>query len=85
MTFVEREQNYPTKRPVIGGLAIGDHVVCDAKRGAFRPCIWCGSNTFTVALGKGPHVAQLRCDECGCGGRWLKLRYLQRGKRELTE
>jgi hypothetical protein len=51
-------------------LRLGDRVECRGQKGLFRSCR-CGSNSFTVMSGAGPHAAQLRCDECGCGGRWV--------------
>jgi hypothetical protein len=44
-------------------LRLGDSI-------EFRRCR-CGSAWFTVRPGKGPHVAQLRCDGCGKFGRWI--------------
>jgi hypothetical protein len=56
----------PTERP----LRLNDTVACDQPTGVFRPCA-CGCTTFTVQEGKGPHAAQLTCDHCRRGGRWL--------------
>jgi hypothetical protein len=50
---------------------MGASVICDAADGLFSKCRRCGSTTFTVMAGIGPHVAQLRCDGCRTGGRWL--------------
>jgi hypothetical protein len=77
---------FPTERPVQrprtttttnkarrpGGrpLAMDDRLICDAPNGLFRPC-GCGGIMFTVVVGVGPHVAQLVCDACQRGGRWL--------------
>lgn len=36
-----------------------------------RPCPTCGSTTFRVGPGKGPHIAELICTGCERGGRWL--------------
>jgi hypothetical protein len=58
------------RRPGGRPLAMDDRLVCDAPNGLFRPCN-CGSVTFTVMPGVGPHVAQLACDACHRGGRWL--------------
>ena len=49
---------------------MGDRVLCDQLVGLFRRCR-CGSENFTVMEGIGPHAAQLRCECCGLGGRWL--------------
>jgi hypothetical protein len=49
---------------------MGETIRCDAPDGLFRRCR-CGSAKFTVMAGVGPHVAQLRCDACKTGGRWL--------------
>jgi hypothetical protein len=51
-------------------LAMDDRLICDAPNGLFRPC-GCGGILFTVAQGIGPHCAQLICDACHRGGRWL--------------
>jgi hypothetical protein len=56
------------KRP--SAFHMGDRFVCDQLVGLFRRCR-CGSENFTVIEGIGPHAAQLRCDCCGLGGRWL--------------
>jgi hypothetical protein len=58
------------RRPGGRPLAMDDRLICDAPNGLFRPC-GCGGIMFTVVLGVGPHVAQLVCDACGRGGRWL--------------
>jgi hypothetical protein len=47
-----------------------DILICDAPNGLFRAC-GCGGILFTVVAGIGPHVAQLVCDGCRRGGRWL--------------
>jgi hypothetical protein len=49
---------------------MGARVICDQVVGLFRRCR-CGSANFTVIEGIGPHAAQLQCDRCGLGGRWL--------------
>ena len=51
-------------------LSRGDLISCDAAPGIFRPCR-CGCDTLEVIPRVGPHCAQLRCLECGRGGRWL--------------
>jgi hypothetical protein len=58
------------RRPGGRPLAMDDRLICDAPNGLFRPCS-CGGILFTVMPGVGPHVAQLACDACGRGGRWL--------------
>jgi hypothetical protein len=55
-------------------LQMGEHLVCDHLGGVFRPCS-CGFVTFSVMPGIGPHVAQLVCDRCRRGGRWLSRLY----------
>ena len=57
------------KRPS-GRFHMGDCIICDQLVGLFRRCR-CGSENFTVMEGIGPHPAQLRCESCGLGGRWL--------------
>jgi hypothetical protein len=51
MTVFERYA--PPKRPKVGEIEIGDHVVCRARNGVFRPCIQCGStpSSTTVTMG----------------------------------
>jgi len=51
-------------------LRIGATVRCTDHKGVFRPC-HCGSEDFVVAPGVGPHRAQLKCQYCRRGGRWL--------------
>lgn len=53
-----------------GRFRIGDCVICDQLVGPFRRCR-CGSELFIVMEGIGPHSAQLCCNSCGLGGRWL--------------
>jgi hypothetical protein len=55
-------------------LAMDERLICDAPNGLFRPC-GCGGILFTVMPGVGPHVAQLVCDACRRGGRWLGRAY----------
>jgi hypothetical protein len=58
------------RRPGGHPLAMDERLICDAPNGLFRPC-GCGGILFTVMPGVGPHVAQLACDACRRGGRWL--------------
>jgi hypothetical protein len=62
------------RRPGGRSLAMDEVLICDAPNGLFRPC-GCGGILFTVAPGVGPHVAQLICDACDRGGRWLSRGY----------
>jgi hypothetical protein len=62
------------RRPDGRPLQMDEHLVCDQPDGVFRACN-CGGILFTVAPGVGPHVAQLVCDGCRRGGRWLSRRY----------
>jgi hypothetical protein len=61
---------YKPRRPDGRPLRMGDQLICDQPDGVFRPC-GCGGIHFTVAPGIGPHAAQLICDACSRGGRWL--------------
>jgi hypothetical protein len=58
------------RRPDGRPLKMDEQLVCDQPTGVFRPCP-CGGILFTVMPGVGPHVAQLTCDACDRGGRWL--------------
>lgn len=58
------------RRPDGRALAMDEQLICDMPNGVFRPCP-CGGIMFTVSPGVGPHVAQLICDACDRGGRWL--------------
>jgi hypothetical protein len=58
------------RRPGGRPLAMDEQLICDMPNGLFRPCS-CGGIMFTVTCGIGPHVAQLVCDSCRRGGRWL--------------
>jgi hypothetical protein len=62
----DKQARRPGGRP----LAMDEQMICDAANGVFRPCA-CGGILFTVMPGVGPHVAQLVCDGCRRGGRWL--------------
>jgi hypothetical protein len=57
-------------------LQIGDRLICDRPTGIFCTCV-CGGELFTVGPRVGPHFAQLLCDNCGRGGRWLGHQYFQ--------
>jgi hypothetical protein len=75
----DRRPRIPTttikaRRPDGRPLQMDEHLVCDQADGVFRACN-CGSIRFTVMSGVGPHVAQLVCDACGRGGRWLSRRF----------
>jgi hypothetical protein len=61
---------YKPRRPGGRSLSMDEILICDAPNGLFRPCA-CGGILFTVMPGVGPHVAQLTCDACSRGGRWL--------------
>jgi hypothetical protein len=67
----------PSLVPSLASIAIGDQLVCQAETGVFRPCSYCGSETFIVGPGVGQHAAQLRCASCDRGGRWLAGCYLR--------
>ena len=58
------------RRPDGRPLQMDEKLVCDQPGGVFRACS-CGGILFTVMPGVGPHVAQLVCDACKRGGRWL--------------
>jgi hypothetical protein len=62
------------RRPDGRPLQMGEQLVCDQPAGIYRPCS-CGGILFTVMPGVGPHVAQLVCDGCKRGGRWLSRQY----------
>jgi hypothetical protein len=64
-----RTSNQP-RRPGGPPLAMDQRLICDAPNGLFRPC-GCGGILFTVMPGVGPHVAQMVCEACDRGGRWL--------------
>jgi hypothetical protein len=61
---------YKPRRPDGRPLQMDQHLICDQPAGVFRACN-CGGILFTVSPGVGPHVAQLVCDACSRGGRWL--------------
>jgi hypothetical protein len=62
------------RRPGGRPLSMDEVLICDAPNGLFRPCA-CGGIIFTVMPGIGPHVAQMICDGCSRGGRWLSRQY----------
>lgn len=61
---------YKPRRPGGWPLSMDEILICDEPNGLFRPC-GCGEILFTVSPGVGPHVAQLICNACSRGGRWL--------------
>lgn len=62
------------RRPDGRPLQMDERLICDQPAGVFRPCS-CGGTAFTVMPGVGPHVAQLVCDDCRRGGRWLRRQH----------
>jgi hypothetical protein len=42
----------------------------------------CGSNSFVVEAGRGPHAAHLRCEQCGRGGTWMSRAEFEKSKSE---
>ncbi len=62
------------RRPDGRPLQMDEQIICDQPGGIFRACN-CGGILFTVMPGVGPHVAQLVCDGCKRGGRWLSRNY----------
>jgi len=58
------------RRPDGSSLQMDEQLICDQPSGVFRACS-CGGIMFTIMPGVGPHVAQLVCDGCKRGGRWL--------------
>jgi hypothetical protein len=62
--------NKQARRPGGRPLSMDERLICEAANGLFRPCV-SGSIMFSVAPGIGPHVAQLICEDCRRGGRWL--------------
>ena len=50
-------------------------LTCDEASVTFRCCDNCRGVRFTIMPGVGPHVAQLACDCCSRGGRWLSRGY----------
>jgi hypothetical protein len=66
----------PQAQPWWRGLVQGESVECTDTTGVFRKCN-CGSTSFVVTAGAGPHAAGLQCGECGRGGRWLSKRYFE--------
>jgi hypothetical protein len=65
---------FKPRRPDGRPLRMAEHLICDQPQGVFRACN-CGGILFTVSRGIGPHVAQLVCDACDRGGRWLSRNY----------
>jgi hypothetical protein len=65
-----RQRKPQARRPDGRPLRMDEKIICDAPEGVYRACR-CGGVVFTVFPGIGPHAAQLVCDVCGRGGRWL--------------
>jgi hypothetical protein len=66
----QRQPTNTPRRPDGQPLRMDERIICDQPDGIFRACK-CGCRLFTVMVGVGPHVAQLRCEACNLGGRWL--------------
>jgi hypothetical protein len=58
------------RRPDGQPFSMDQRVICDAPSGLFRSC-GCGGILFTITPGAGPHAAQMVCEACDRGGRWL--------------
>jgi hypothetical protein len=63
------------RRPDGQPLSMDQRIICDQPSGIFRRCSYCAGVHFTVMPGAGPHVAQLVCDDCKRGGRWLSRQH----------
>lgn len=50
---------------------VGRIVALDGASGPFRCCAWCGFNQGRVREGKGPHLGQIVCDNCGRHTAWI--------------
>jgi hypothetical protein len=67
-----KPSNQP-RRPDGQPFTMDQRIICD-RGGLFRPCS-CGGIIFTIMPGVGPHVAQLVCEACDRGGRWLSRQH----------
>jgi hypothetical protein len=65
---------------------IGRVITLNATSGSLRPCLKCGARRGRIGAGRGPHLFELRCTQCGYGPRWIgrELAESLLG-RELTE
>lgn len=52
--------------PLLGRL-----VALDGSRGPFRSCPYCAFNQGRIREGKGPHLGQIVCDNCGRHTAWI--------------
>jgi len=50
---------------------VGERVALAGQAGAFRTCPECEGASGIVRQGAGPHLAALRCAECGRHISWL--------------
>jgi hypothetical protein len=63
------------RRPDGRPLRMDEKLICDQPAGVFRACNHCDGIFFTIMPGVGPHAAQLVCDDCKRGGRWLSRQH----------
>ena len=52
--------------PLLGRL-----VALDGTSGPFRSCPYCAFNQGRIREGKGPHLGQVVCDNCGRHTAWI--------------
>lgn len=50
---------------------VGRIVALEGNGGPFRCCAYCGFNQGRVREGKGPHLGQVVCDNCGRHTAWI--------------
>lgn len=55
---------------------IGKNVVLNGDRPPLAPCRFCGTCEGRIRPGKGPHLAQIRCNGCDRSLGWLSSQML---------
>lgn len=52
-------------------LLVGSIIALEGSKGPFRTCAYCGFHQGRIRDGKGPHIGQVVCDNCGRHTAWI--------------
>lgn len=50
---------------------VGSIIALEGSKGPFRTCPYCAFNQGRIREGKGPHLGQITCDNCGRHTAWI--------------
>ena len=58
------------------GRLRGERIALAGEHGPFRHCPACGSQSGLIGGGAGPHLASLKCTDCGAHISWIGRAHL---------